>query len=62
MLKDLQFCIEILDKEQSYLYETFGKRKNVFLGTDDITVTKVGKTFASTQRLFDHTSKSFTSG
>ena len=61
-LKDLQFCLEILDKERIELYETFDKRKNVFIGTDDVTVSKVGKTIALTQSLFDHTSKSFISG
>jgi len=61
-LKDLQFCLEILDKEQTDLYETFDKRKNVYLGTDDMTVSKVGKKIALTQSLFDHTSKSFISG
>jgi hypothetical protein len=61
-LKDLKFCIELLDKERYELYETFDKRKNAYLGTDDMTVTKVGKTIAFTQSLFDHTSKSFTSG
>ena len=27
-LKDLQFCLEIFDREQIDLYETFDKRKN----------------------------------
>ena len=34
-LKDFQFCLEIFDKEQTDLYKTFDKRKNIYIGTDD---------------------------
>jgi hypothetical protein len=61
-LKDLLFCKEIIDRERAYLFKTFDKRKNVYLGTDDMTVSKTGKRISFTQVLFDHTSKSFVNG
>lgn len=61
-LKDLLFCKEIIDKERIDLFKTFDKRKNVFLGTDDMTVSKTGKRIAFTQTLFDHTSNSYVNG
>jgi len=61
-LRDLLFCKEIIDGERTNLFKTFDKRKKVFLGTDDRTVSKTGKRISFTQVLFDHTSKSFING
>ncbi len=61
-LKDLQFCKEIIDNERTKLFKTFDKRKNVYLGGDDTTVSKTGKSIAFTQKLFDHSSGSYVNG
>lgn len=61
-LKDLLFCKEIIDGERANLFKTFDKRRKVYLGTDDMTVSKTGKRISFTQILFDHTSKSYVNG
>ena len=40
-LKDLLFCKEIIDGERLNLFKTFDKRKNAYLGTDDMTSQKL---------------------
>ena len=61
-LKDLQFCKEIIDNERAKLFKTFDKRKNIYIGGDDTTVSKTGETIAFTQKLYDHSSGSYVNG